>query len=133
MAKTKKTLGQNWSRYYNYYGMTHKLYRAMQDKSWTVQAIKDYSISHAHEVNEEMAAKYRNNPPDVPSPGDKKWLCKHPELKGSGKAPRKQLQPKAAKKTGTSAGGIKKTHRYRPGMVALCEICHNQKSTELLL
>ena len=94
MAKTKKTLGQNWSRYYNYYGMTHKLYKAMQDEGWTVQAIKDYSISHAHEVNEEMAAKYRNKPPNVPSPGDKKWLCKHPELKGSGKAPENNFSPK---------------------------------------
>ena len=127
MAKTKKTLGQNWSRYYNYYGMTHKLYKAMQDKGWTVQVIKDYSISHAHEVNEEMAAKYKDNPPDVSSPGDKKWLKNHPELKGSGKAPIKQLQPKAAKKTGVPMGGVKKPHRYRPGMVALHEICHYQK------
>ena len=133
MARAKKTLGQNWSRYYNYYGMTHKLYKAMQDEGWTVQANKDYSISHTHEVNEEMAAKYRNNPPDVPSPGDKKWLRKHPELKGSRKAPRKQLQAKSAKKTGTSAGGVKKPHRYRPGTVTLHEIRCYQKSTELLL
>ena len=80
-----------------------------------------------------MAAKYRNNPPNVPSPGDKKWLKKHPELKGSGKAHRKQLWPKAAKKTGLSMGGVKKPHRYRPGMVALFEIHRYQKSTELLL
>ena len=83
-----------------------------------VQAIKDYSISHAHEVNEEMAARYRDNPPDVLSPDDKKWLKKHPELKVSGKAPRK-LQPKAVKKTGLSTGGVKKPHKYRPGTVAL--------------
>ena len=92
----------------------------MQDEGWTVQAIKDYSISHAHEVNEEMAVKYRGNPPDVPSPGDKQLLKRHPELKGSGKAPRKQLWPKAVKKTGLSTGGVKKPHRYRPGMVAFC-------------
>ena len=106
MAKTKKTLGQNWSRYYNYYGMTPKLYRAMRDEGWMVQAIKDYSISHTHEVNQEMAARYKDNPPDVPSPGDKKWLKRHPELKRSGKAPRKQLWPKAVKKM-----GVKKPHR----------------------
>ena len=87
-----------------------------------VQAIKDYSISHAHEVNQEMAARYKDNPPDVPSPGDKKWLKRHPELKGIGKAPRKQLWPKTAKKTGLSTGGIKKPHRYKPGTVALHEI-----------
>ena len=97
MTKTKKTLGLNWSRYYNYYGMTPKLYQAMQDEGWLVQAIKNYSTSHAHEVNEEMAARYRENPPDVPAPDDKKWLRKHPELKGSGKAPRKQLRPKPVK------------------------------------
>ena len=59
MTKTKKTLGLNWSRYYNYYGMTPKLYTAMWDEGWTVQAIKDYSISHTHEVNQEMAARYK--------------------------------------------------------------------------
>ena len=66
MARTKQTMGQIWCRYYNWYGMTHKLYKAMRNNGWTVQAIKDYSISDAHEVNEEMAAKYRNDPPDVP-------------------------------------------------------------------
>ena len=133
MARTKQTVDQNWCRYYNYYGMTHKLYKAMQDQDWTVQAIKDYSITHAHEVNEEMATKHRDNPPDVPSPDNKKWLKKYPELKGSGKAPRKPLRTKAAKKTGIPAGGVKESHRYRPGMVALHEIHRYQKSTELLL
>ena len=87
-----------------------------------VQAIKDYSILHTHEVNQEMAARYKDNPPDVPAADDKKWLMKHPELKGSGKAPRKQLQPKPVKKMGSSTGGVKKPHRYRPGTVALREI-----------
>ncbi len=30
-------------------------------------------------------------------------------------------------------GGVKKPHRYRPGTVALREICRFQKSTELLI
>ena len=123
MTKTKKTLGLNWSRYYNYYGMTPKLYTAMWDKGWMMQAIKGYCILHAHEVNQEMAARYKNNPPDVPAPDDKKWLKKHPELKGSGKAPRKSLHPKPRKKMGSSTGGVKKSHGYRPCMVALHEIC----------
>ncbi|KAJ1666476.1 histone H3.1 [Coemansia sp. RSA 1813] len=54
-----------------------------------------------------------------------------------GKAPRKQLATKAARKSapgGTSAtGGVKKPHRYRPGTVALREIRRYQKSTELLI
>ena len=122
MTKTKKTLGLNWSRYYNYYGMTPKLYTAMRDEGWTVQAIKDYSIAHTHEIYQEMAARYKDNPPDVPAPDDK-WLKKHPVLKGSRKTPRKPLRPKPRKKMGPSKGGIKKPHRYRPGTVALREIC----------
>ncbi|GAA98260.1 uncharacterized protein L969DRAFT_340017 [Mixia osmundae IAM 14324] len=50
-----------------------------------------------------------------------------------GKAPRKQLAAKAARKSAPSTGGVKKPHRYRPGTVALREIRRYQKSTELLI
>ncbi|SJL13641.1 related to Histone H3.2 [Armillaria ostoyae] len=51
-----------------------------------------------------------------------------------GKAPRKQLATKAARKTAaTATGGVKKPHRFRPGTVALREIRRYQKSTELLI
>ncbi|KAI0770048.1 histone-fold-containing protein [Fomes fomentarius] len=51
-----------------------------------------------------------------------------------GKAPRKQLAAKAARKTATTAtGGVKKPHRFKPGTVALREIRRYQKSTELLI
>ena len=51
-----------------------------------------------------------------------------------GKAPRRQLATKAARKQGPlTAGGVKKQHRYRPGTVALREIRKYQKSTELLI
>ena len=50
-----------------------------------------------------------------------------------GKAPRKQLSTKAALKAAPAIGGCKKPHRYRPGTVALHEICKYQKSTDLLL
>merc|ERR1712172_363896 len=50
-----------------------------------------------------------------------------------GKAPRKQLATKAARKSAPATGGVKKPHRYRPGTVALREIRKYQKSTELLL
>ena len=50
-----------------------------------------------------------------------------------GKAPRKQLATKAARKSAPSTGGVKKPHRFRPGTVALREIRRYQKSTELLL
>ena len=50
-----------------------------------------------------------------------------------GKAPRKQLASKAARKATPSTGGVKKSRRYRPGTVALREIRRYQKSTDLLL
>ena len=49
-----------------------------------------------------------------------------------GKAPRKQLATKAARKSAPGAG-VKKPHRYRPGTVALREIRKYQKSTDLLI
>ncbi|KAK6922625.1 Histone H2A/H2B/H3 [Dillenia turbinata] len=36
-----------------------------------------------------------------------------------GKAPRKQVATKAARKSAPTTGGVKKPHRYRPGTVAL--------------
>ena len=50
-----------------------------------------------------------------------------------GKAPRKQLATKAARKSAPATGGVKKPHRYRPGTVALREIRRYQKTTELLI
>merc|ERR1712064_217817 len=50
-----------------------------------------------------------------------------------GKAPRKQLATKAARKSAPATGGVKKPHRHRPGTVALREIRRYQKSTELLI
>ncbi|CAN1169686.1 Histone H3.2 [Linum perenne] len=39
-----------------------------------------------------------------------------------GKAPRKQLATKAARKSAPATGGVKKPHRFRPGTVALREM-----------
>ena len=50
-----------------------------------------------------------------------------------GKAPRKQLATKAARKSAPTTGGVKRPHRNRPGIVALREIRKYQKSTELLI
>ncbi|XP_010000746.1 PREDICTED: uncharacterized protein LOC104392999 [Chaetura pelagica] len=67
------------------------------------------------------------------------WGCKMARTKQTarkstgGKAPRKQLATKAARKSAPATGGVKKPHRYRPGTVALREIRRYQKSTELLI
>lgn len=59
---------------------------------------------------------------------------KTPGITG-GKAPRKQLATKSARKTSgeTPASGASKKHRYKPGTVALREIRRYQKSTERLI
>ena len=51
----------------------------------------------------------------------------------SGKAPRKQVSVKAARKSAPIYTGVKKPHRFRPGTVALREIRKYQKSTDLLI
>ena len=50
-----------------------------------------------------------------------------------GKAPRKQLASKVARKSAPASGSLKKPHRFRPGTVALREIRKYQKTTDLLL
>ncbi|XP_016086963.1 histone H3.3-like [Sinocyclocheilus grahami] len=51
-----------------------------------------------------------------------------PRKSTGGKAPRKQLATKAARKSAPATGGVKKPHRYRPGTIR-----SYQKSTELLI
>ena len=43
------------------------------------------------------------------------------------------MATKAVRKSAPSTGGVKKPHRYKPGTVALREIRHYQKSSELLI
>jgi histone H3 len=50
-----------------------------------------------------------------------------------GRAPRKQLATKAARKSAPAHGTVRKPHRYRPGTVALREIRKYQKSHDLLI
>ena len=144
MTRTKKTLGKNWTRYHNYYGMNHVLERACSKKlHWNRETIHEYTVSHAPEVNHQNAMQYVNNPPPLPDNDDDDWFLHHPKLPGSGKAPRKQLKPKGKKKKGKAQGsgkmlpasqqGTRKPHRYWPGTVALREIRRYQKSTELLI
>jgi len=49
-----------------------------------------------------------------------------------GKAPRRALATKAARKSAPACGGVKKPHRFRPGTVALREIRKYQKTTDLM-
>uniref|UniRef100_A0A7S3II07 Core Histone H2A/H2B/H3 domain-containing protein n=1 Tax=Strombidium inclinatum TaxID=197538 RepID=A0A7S3II07_9SPIT len=60
---------------------------------------------------------------------------KHTARKATGaKHPRKAVSVKSSNAKGPAhTGGIKRTHRFRPGTVALRDIRRYQKSTELLI
>jgi histone H3 len=53
--------------------------------------------------------------------------------KGGPKAAARKALATKSKGGAPATGGVKKPHRYRPGTVALRQIRHYQKSTELLL
>ena len=148
MTRTKKTLGRNWTRYHNYYGMNRILEAACTKRlHWDQETLHDYTINHAPEVNHQNAMHYAKNPPPLPDKDDDAWFQSHPKLPGSSKAPRKQSQPQtqkmkkkkgqkaqsSGKKLPASQQGKPKPRRYWPGTVALWEIRRYQKSTELLI
>ena len=90
--------------------------------------------------NEEIVPQtFTNNWPNAPHSSQLKHTVNMARTKQTarkstgGKAPRKQLATKAARKSAPATGGVKKPHRYRPGTVALREIRKYQKSTELLI
>ena len=144
----KKTLGHNWTRYHNYYGMNLVLEAACTKQlHWDRVALCEYTLNHALEVNHQNASKHVEHPPPLPDNDNDAWFWSHLKLPGSGKAPRKPppVQPKKAKKKQGKKvqGGIKKQptsqkqqpkpRKYWPGTVALQEIRRYQKSTELLI
>ena len=144
MTKTKKTLGCNWTRYHNYYGMNLVLEAACTKQlHWDRAALREYTLNHTPEVNYQSASKHVKHPPPLPDNDDNAWFWSHPKLPGSGKVPQKLLQVQPKKKGKKVHGGIKKQPttqkgqpkpcRYWPGTVALREIRRYQKSTELLI
>ena len=130
--KTKFTLGMNWTHYFNLYGIIDN--DCLREEGWDADKINEYTTTHLHKVSQESAkAHSKGKGLKLPKQGDEAWLKRHLPLQGSGKAPTKQLQPKAVRKTAMARCGVKKPRRYRPGTVALHEMCCFQKSTELLL
>ena len=99
MTKTKRTLGHNWTRYHNWYGMNNVLEAACAGQlHWDRETICRYTLDHAPEVNQGSAQRHASQPPPLPSNGDDEWFRHHPKLPGSGKAPRKLPQAKTASK-----------------------------------
>ena len=123
-VNTKKTLGRVWFRYFQLYGMTDKLTATCANIRWTQTDRKNYAKEHYHLVNQFTANMIKDSEPDVPQLDDLKWLSSHPEVAGTGKAPRTQVNASTKKS---------RCRRYRPGTVALREIRRYQKSSELLI
>ena len=124
MTRIKVTLGLTWICYLNLYGTTDRLLDGLREEGWELDQINKHTTSHLHKVNQGSAeANAKGGGPKLPKQDDEEWLRRHPALEESGKAPRKQLQPKTARSRTSATGGVKKPHRYRPGTVALREIC----------
>ena len=104
--------------------MTDKLTAACAKIGWTHTNRENYAKEHYHLVNQFTANMVKDGAPDVPQLDDLKWLSSHPEVSGSGKVPRSQMNAGTKKR---------KRRRYRSGTVALREIRRFQKSTELLI
>ena len=129
MTCTKSTLGRVWARYYNWYGMTGKLRAALSWHGWTEERIDSYDWANHLTVSPD----HERENPNMPAPNDYAWLRRQAPFPGRAKQSRQQLRAKSRKGTAQPAEGKKKLHRYRPGTVALQEICRYQKSTELLI
>ena len=105
-------------------------------KPHSYKSIKDSEYFRTEMVKRKRTKKLPKNVPKNTSGGGKQPrtpIPKTPLRKGmrnevdnainaGKKAPRKQL----------ATGGIKRPHHFHVGTIALCEICHYQKSTELL-
>ncbi len=90
-------------------------------------------VSKAAHLSAKVTHSLAPRLPDQPHPTTMARTKQTARKSTGGKAPRKQLATKAARKSAPATGGVKKPHRYRPGTVALREIRKYQKSTELLI
>ena len=59
MTKTKQTLGHNWTRYQNWYGMNNILEAACAEQlHWDHKTIRRYTLNHGPEVNQGSAQRH---------------------------------------------------------------------------
>ncbi len=102
----------------------------------TLSSTHYFSISARHSFSLQLSelVGIRCSSKGIVSSDDNMARVKQTARKSTGgKASRKQLATKAARKAAPPVGGCKKPHCYHPGTVALHEICKYQKSMDLLL
>ena len=101
MARTKKTLTKENKTYWEKHGFDEELKSKLKWKNWEYEAYNTYMSRQ-----------------------------KKPQQPVAGKAPRKKLLTKAARKM---MAPQRRKLRYRPGTVALRQIRRYQKTTDLLI
>ena len=99
------------------------------------RSIKDSEYFRTEMVKRKRTKKLPKNVPKNMSGGGKQPCSPIPKTtlrKGKGKEIDNAIAAGKAARNRITTGGIKKPCRFRSGSVALREICHYQKSTELL-
>ena len=133
MTRTKKTLGRNWTRYHNYYGMNSVL-EAVCTKQlhWDQAALREYPPAHAPEVNHQSASKHVHILPLCQAMMTMPGIEAIRSYQGAARLPRKQPQSSPRRQRRRAQGqegterckdaarfqqGKPRVHRYRPGTV----------------
>ena len=126
MAKLKCTLTQKQKAVFLQHGFTQALADEVLKRKpfpWTIDHIKQYVLDYN--------IKHRDDQKTITAKGIETPVT--PKLPRKNPAPRKSPRTNQSARIPKAQGGVKKPHRYRPGTVALREICRYQKSTELLI
>ena len=133
IPKSGKRLDKEQCKIFLDKGFTSGLLHAVIKQGWTKHDVTDYILRHNH-----------NTGSKVPVPAFTLGMLQEIERMkrarnrsssgtGSNKSGAGTGRGGAQKSTPTGSSGVKQPHRYRPGTVALREICKYQKSTELLI
>ena len=113
-------------------GFTKALLNAVISDGWDKRDIDDYILKHNHNHNEKIPIPVLTTGMLQEIERRKRANLRAAGRVSTGTTPGTSSRA-AAQKSTPSAGGVKKPHRFRPGTVALQEIRHYQKSTELLI
>ena len=115
-------------------GFTKALLNAVISDGWDKRDIDDYILKYNHNNNEKIPIPTLTNGMLQEIERRKRANLRAAGRVSTGTTPGTSGGTRAgAQKSTPSAGGVKKPHRYRPGTVALREIRHYQKTTELLI
>ena len=132
--KHSKKLNKQQKEIFVAKGFTKALLNAVISDVWDKHDIDDYILMYNHNNNEKIPIPALTNGMLQEIERRKRANLRAAGRASTGTTPGTSGGARAgAQKSTPSAGGVKKPHRYQPGTVALREIRHYQKSTELLI